>query len=206
MSRKLTGSQTQSCVCRSRHQLKRKKAPVQTKPLATQISRLVQREAQQPLEEEEEKVVATKPLVQRVPVAVREDEEEKKVAPKLEPGAELQDEEEEKPVQAKLETDTAIRRQAMEDEEKEEEPLQSTPPVQRQMEDEDEETVQTKPLSSAIVRFNGYAQNVKEKNSRRMTNLPTWSNGSRHATNCMTIMMRKNNKCSQKGLTLPPLQ
>ena len=52
---------------------------VQTKPLATTISPLVQREAQQHLEEEEDKVVATKPLVQRVPMAVPEDDEEQKV-------------------------------------------------------------------------------------------------------------------------------
>jgi hypothetical protein len=121
--------------------------------LATKISRLVQRESQQPLEAEEDKAVTTNPLVQRVPVAVREDDEEEKVAPKLESDAALQEEEKEKPVQAKLETDTAIRRQAKEDEEGEEEPLQSTAPIQRQMEDRDEEKVQKKPLSSLLFRI-----------------------------------------------------
>ena len=70
------------------------KAPqVQANPLATQITPLVHRMPAQSVEEEEEKIVALKPLIQRVPVAVREDDEEEKVAPKLEPGAELQEEE-----------------------------------------------------------------------------------------------------------------
>jgi hypothetical protein len=122
--------------------------PVQTKPLTPQITLLVQRESAQLPEEAEEKVVVTSPLVQRVPVAVREDDEEEKVTPKLEPGAALQ--EEEKSVQAKLETDVAIRRQAKQDEQKKEEALESTPPIQRQMEDEDEGEAQIKPLFGSL--------------------------------------------------------
>ena len=129
---------------------------VQTKPLATQISRLVQRELQQQLEEEEEQAVATNPLVQRVPVSVREDDEEKaKVTAKLEPSAALQEEEQDKPIQAKLKTDTAIQRQAKQDEEKEEEPLQSASPIEGRMEEEDEGEVQTKPLSGVLLRMPG---------------------------------------------------
>ena len=53
------------------------KTPVQMKPLAAQISPLVQRASEPVPEEKKEEVVAAKPLLQRVPVAVREDDEEK---------------------------------------------------------------------------------------------------------------------------------
>src|SRR5262245_23822951 len=128
--------------------------PALTKPLTPQISRLVQRESQQPLEAEEEKAVATNPLVQRVPVAVREDDKEKeKVAPKLQASAALQEEEKEKPIQAKLETDTTIQQQTKEDKEQKKETSHATPPIQRQMGDEDQEAVQTKPLSGVLLRM-----------------------------------------------------
>lgn len=125
---------------------------VQAKPLVAQITPLVQRTPAQPMEmeEEEEKTVAPKALVQRVPVAVREDDEEEKVAPKLEPGAELQEEEEGEAVQAKVEIGTDLQRQTKEDEKNEEQTLESPPLMQRQMEAEEKEAVQTKPFSASL--------------------------------------------------------
>ena len=57
---------------------------IQTKQVASQITPLVQRESEQPIEEEKEEIIATKPIIQRaVPLAVHEDDEEEKVATKL---------------------------------------------------------------------------------------------------------------------------
>jgi hypothetical protein len=123
---------------------------VQAKPLATRITRLVQRAAEQPSEAEKAETVATNAVVQRaVPIAVREDDEEEKIAPKLDTGLLPQEEEEEKTVATKLATDAPLQRQAREDDEREEETLQ-TSPIQRQTEEEEEEKVQTKSLSSQL--------------------------------------------------------
>ena len=57
---------------------------IQAKALSSQITRLVQREAELSNEEDEEKTIAAKPIIQRaVPAAVREDDEEDTVATKL---------------------------------------------------------------------------------------------------------------------------
>lgn len=56
---------------------------IQPKPIASEITQLVQRESEQSVEEEKEETIATKTVVQRVPLAVREDDEEEKVATKL---------------------------------------------------------------------------------------------------------------------------
>ena len=122
---------------------------IQAKPLATQIIPLVQCEFEQPLEEQKEEAVATKPVVQRVPLAVREDDDEEKVAPELDTNPSPQAEAKEKTVETKLAKDTRLQRQAREDEDEKEETLQTAPPIQRQMEEEEEE-VQTKPLSSQL--------------------------------------------------------
>ena len=122
---------------------------IQTQPLATQITPLVQRESEQPLEEEKEEGVASKPVVQRVPLAVREDDDEEKVPPKLDTNPSPQ-EEEEKIVATKLAKDASLQRQVREDEEKEEETSQMAPLIQRQMEEEEQQGVQTKPLSSQL--------------------------------------------------------
>src|SRR5262245_47319011 len=125
------------------------KTTVQTKPLATQITPLVQQKSELPpeemLEEKKEEVVAPKPLLQRAPVAVREDDDEaeKRVLPKLEPAAVPQENQEEKSVRAKPEAKTVIQRLAEEDAEKQEETLQTAPLIQRQVKEEDEEELQT---------------------------------------------------------------
>jgi hypothetical protein len=132
------------------------KTTVQTKPLATQITPLVQQKSEpapeEKLEEKKEEVVAPKPLLQRAPIAVREDddEEEKRVLPKLDPAAETQEDREEKSVQAKPETNTVIHRQTEEDEEKPKETLQTAPLIQRQMEKEDEEELQVQPKEGQL--------------------------------------------------------
>jgi hypothetical protein len=132
---------------------------IQTKPLAGQITPLVYRMPEPRVEEEqppvqamhdegaahdEETTVAAKPLIQRVPLAVREDDDEEKVAPKLETGEDLQPEKEEKPVQAKPATDSFIQRQSREDEEKKEETQPAAPMIHRQMDEEKEEEIQAK--------------------------------------------------------------
>ena len=125
---------------------------VQAKPLAERITPLVQRMAEQVHDDEERNTIAPKPLVQlrRVPVAVREDGEEERVAPKLEPGPELQEDEREKAIQGKLATGIPIQRQAMGNDEREEEAFPSATSIQRQLEEEDEETVQARSLSGSL--------------------------------------------------------
>ncbi|MCG3156683.1 MAG: hypothetical protein DKINENOH_03307 [bacterium] len=140
-----------------RRQAAEEEEPVQAKPLAAQITPLVQR---QPATEEEEPMqakfesggevtiqrqawlIAHMPVVQRaVPVAVREDDDKKKVQTKS--SLQRQEEEEES-----AQTKPLLQRQEKEEEEK---PVQAKPIVgltatlQRQEEKEDE-TAQTKPL------------------------------------------------------------
>src|SRR5215467_7034467 len=69
---------------------------VQAKPLAERTTPLSQRISEQVPDDEGGGTVAPKPLIQlrRMPVAVREDGEEERVAPKLEPGHELEEDEE----------------------------------------------------------------------------------------------------------------
>jgi hypothetical protein len=123
---------------------------VQAKPLATRITRLVQRATEEPSEAEKEETVAPKAVVQRaVSIAVREYDEEEKIATKLDTGLAPQEEEEEKTVATKLATDAPLQRQANEEDEREEETLQ-TSPIQRQTEEEEVEKVQTKSLSSQL--------------------------------------------------------
>ena len=124
---------------------KEEEKPLQAKPLATGITRLAQRVPEQPLEEEK-KQVATKPLVQRAPLAVRDDDDEEKVAAKLDPSPSPQEEKKEKSVQRKSSTDVPLQRKVDEDEQNEGEAVQAAPLIQRQM-DEEEEEVQTKLLS-----------------------------------------------------------
>jgi hypothetical protein len=73
---------------------------VQAKPIASQITPLVQRQSKEPLEEEKEKTVAAAPILQRVPLAVREDDDEEKVAPKLDANLSPQEEKKEETLQA----------------------------------------------------------------------------------------------------------
>jgi hypothetical protein len=102
---------------------------VQAKPLAGRITPLVQRMAEQVHDDEERNTIAPKPLVEvrRVPVAVREDGEEERVAPRLEPGPELQEDEREKAIQGKLATGIPIQRQAIGNDEREEEAFPYAP-------------------------------------------------------------------------------
>src|SRR5215471_2714793 len=125
---------------------------VQAKPLAERITPLVQRRAEQVHDDVERNTIAPKPLVElrRVPVAVRENGEEERVAPKLEPGPELQEDEREKANQGKLATGIPIQRQAMGNDAREEEALPSATSIQRQLEEEDEETVQARSLSGSL--------------------------------------------------------
>ena len=109
----------------------------------------MQSEPEQPTEEEKEETIATSPVVQRVPLAVREDDDEEKVATKLDTGLLRQEDEEEKTVATKLATDAPLQRQASEEDEREEETLH-TSPIQREPEEEQEEKVQTKSLSSQL--------------------------------------------------------
>src|SRR5262249_43359055 len=76
--------------------------PIHTKPLVSQITPLIQRQV-----EDEQNIVATTPLGQRIAEPEQEEDEEETVSPKLESGADLpvQHEEDEKdaeeePVQA----------------------------------------------------------------------------------------------------------
>jgi hypothetical protein len=138
---------------------------VQAKPLTPRITPLLQRAAEQPLEDEKEEAVASTPVLQPVPLAVREDDDEEKMATKLEPNLPPQEDEKQKTVQTKLAHNPPVQRQAMEGEETEEKAQPSTPPIQRQM--EDEEAGQTKlwrvqrtPISgvhSLCGRFTGHA-------------------------------------------------
>jgi hypothetical protein len=138
---------------------------VQTKPLAGQITPLVHRmpepmaEKEQPpvqamhdegTAHDEETTVAAKPLIQRVPLAVREDDDEEKVAPKLEASEDLQQEKEEKPVQAKPANDSFIQRQSQEDEEKKEETPPAAPMIHREMDEEKEEEIQAKMFPGSV--------------------------------------------------------
>jgi len=67
-----------------------KEEHVQAKPLTPQITRLVQREAEEPFEEEKDDNDATELMAQRaVPVAVREDDEEEKIATKPNEGPQV---------------------------------------------------------------------------------------------------------------------
>ena len=125
---------------------------VQAKPLAERTTPLSQRISEQVPDDEGGGTVAPKPLIQlrRVPVAVREDGEEERVAPKLEPGHELQEDERENAIRGKLATGRPIQRQAMGYDEREEEAFPSATSIQRQLEEEDEETVQARSLSGSL--------------------------------------------------------
>lgn len=117
---------------------------IQTKPLASQITQLIHQEvARQPAEEEEE-VVATKPLLQLAPLAAREDEEEEeKVARNIETNPVPQEEEQKKKIAPKPISDAPIQRQSK-DEDKEEESLSVAPAIQRQMEEREDEKIAAK--------------------------------------------------------------
>ncbi|MDH5651341.1 MAG: DUF4157 domain-containing protein [Gammaproteobacteria bacterium] len=106
---------------------------VQTKPIAAQITPLIQRQEME--DEEEEEDIQTK-LIQRQ--ETEDEEEEEEIQTKLIQRQEMEDEEEEEEVQPKL-----IQRQEMEDEEEEE--LQTKLIQRQEMEDEEEEEeIQTK--------------------------------------------------------------
>lgn len=119
---------------------------IQTKPLASQITPLIHREVPpEPLGEEEE-LVATKPILQLVPLAVREDEddEEEKVAREIDTNPVSPEEEKEKTIIApKAESAAPIQRQSR-DEDREEEKESVAPPIQRQMEEEEDEEIAPK--------------------------------------------------------------
>ncbi len=120
---------------------------IQTKPLAEQITPLVQRQVV-PEEEEEEEEIQTKLLTdQNTSFVQRQVEAE-------------EEEEEEEPIQTKLMESTRVQRQLDEEEEEEgiqAKPLadQNTPFVQRQVdteeEEEEEETIQTKLMDGTRV-------------------------------------------------------
>lgn len=107
---------------------------IQTKPLASQITSLVQRvPVEQPDEDES--------MLQMMPEEMPEKEEEETVAAKLlvQRQPQTEGDEEEEPVQTKL----AVQRQADEDEEAQ---VQTDATIQRQMEGEEEESAQAMPL------------------------------------------------------------
>jgi len=109
---------------------------IQPKPIAEQITPLVQRQAE-PEEEEEEEPIQTKPITeQNTPLVQRQTEEEeeelvqpKPIAEQVTPLVQRQEEEEEEPIQTKPITEQitpVVQRQAEEEEEeKEEEPVQT---------------------------------------------------------------------------------
>jgi hypothetical protein len=112
---------------------------IQTKPQAPRITPLVQRETEEPIEDEKEETVATKSLVQRaVPLAVREDDDDEKVATKLEISRSPQ-EEEGTSVERRSSTDVPLQRQVGEDDENDGAEVQAAPVIQRQKEEEEEE-------------------------------------------------------------------
>jgi len=127
---------------------------IQPKPIAEQITPLVQRQAE-PEEEEEEEPIQTKPIAeQNTPLVQRQEEEEELIQPKsiaeqISPLMQRQveeEEEEEEPIQPKLLSTENPVLQKQEEEEEEEELIQSkpiteqiTPLVQKQEEPEEEE-------------------------------------------------------------------
>jgi flagellin-like hook-associated protein FlgL len=74
---------------------------VQAKPQAAQIIQLDQRESRRKLQEEEEKIVATKSLVQQIPLTVQEDDKKVNVSPKREIDSDVQEDEEEQRIHQK---------------------------------------------------------------------------------------------------------
>jgi hypothetical protein len=147
---------------------KEEEEPVQAKPLAEQITPVIQRQIEPEEDEEEEESIQTKlaegTQIQRQEEEPEEEEEEpiqaKPLLGQTTPlvQRQVEPEEEEEPVQTKL-SESAIQRQEEEPEDKEEEPVQTKladgTQIQRQEEEpeeeEEEEPVQTKLAEDAQI-------------------------------------------------------